>query len=361
MLMTTRVKIVTPEDSDWKIAIEKNCHDFYHLPTYSALESARLQAIPQGIIIEDGEKHFFLPYLLRSCNSVNSRCTQGIYDVVSPYGYPGFILNDAGIDTDFLDHCFKTLRKVWYDQNICSAFIRLHPIINNSIFQSSPISWDFIHIHGDIVVCDLRLTEQQIWQQTRTSHRTKINKLCRLGFEPKITMAKNINSLAAFIQIYEETMFRVGADSQYFFGDEYFANLTTALSPKLYVCEIETENQIVAASLITESRGIVQYHLGGTKNGFLKQSPSTLMFNYITTWAKKRGNSYFNLGGGVGNKKDSLYHFKSGFSNTTEPYMTMRMIVNEDLYNHLIKSAHVQPNIPSSMNNQSSFFPAYRS
>jgi Acetyltransferase (GNAT) domain len=356
-----KVEIISPSNPNWELIIDKLSHDFYHLPNYAILESDRLNAMPQGIIIRDGIKCFFLPYLLRSCEDMQELAEQEIYDVTSSYGYPSFVLNEAGKDPEFISGCFNVLKNTWYEQNICSAFIRLHPIINSHILQSFPSEWNFIHTHSDTVVCDLQLTEQQLWQQTRKSHRTKINKLNRLGFHPKITIANNINSLESFIQVYEETMSRVGAKSLYFFGREYFSNLIAALDQQLYICEIEIDNQIAAASLITEVGGIVQYHLGGTKNKFLNQSPSTLMFDYIRTWAKERNNNFLHLGGGVGNAKDSLYHFKAGFSKTTKPFMTMRMIVNENAYSQLTNSTALTSNRTPLEMIESSFFPAYRS
>jgi Acetyltransferase (GNAT) domain len=356
-----QVEIITPNNPSWELTIGELSHDFYHLPSYVILESDRLKTKPQAIVIRNGAKCFFLPYLLRNCEDVQKPGEKKIYDVVSPYGYPSFVLNDAGKDSNFLSDCFQALKNSWYEQDICSAFIRLHPIINSHILQSIHPEWSFIHTHGDTIVCDLRLTEEQIWQQTRKSHRTKINKLNRLGFHPKITMVDNINSLESFIQIYEETMSRVGASDAYFFGREYFLNLISALDKKLYICEIEIDNQIVAASLITEIGGIIQYHLGGTKTGFLNQSPSTLMFDYIRTWAKERNNNFLHLGGGLGSAKDSLYHFKAGFSKSTKPFMTMRMIVNENTYDQLVKSSAFNSKCNSLDMSESPFFPAYRS
>jgi Acetyltransferase (GNAT) domain len=354
------VEIILPSSPSWDLTINELSHDFYHLPSYALLESARINAIPQGIIIRDGNRCFFLPYLLRSCNDIHKTLKSDIYDIISPYGYPSFIINDAARDLDFLNSCFKTLKNTWHEQNICSAFIRLHPIINSYIFKPFPPEWSFIHTHSDTIVCDLQLTEEQIWQQTRESHRTKINKLKRLGFQAKIKAVENISCLDSFIQVYEETMSRVGAKNSYLFKKEYFQNLTHALGQKLHLCEIEVKDQIVAACLITEYRGIVQYHLGGTKDEFIKQSPSTLMFDYIRSWAKERNNNFLHLGGGVGNAKDSLYHFKSGFSKSTKPFMTMRMVVNESTYNQLIKSSASNSNFSSLEISKSPFFPAYR-
>jgi lipid II:glycine glycyltransferase (peptidoglycan interpeptide bridge formation enzyme) len=105
----------------------------------------------------------------------------------------------------------------------------------------------------------------------------------------------------------------------------------------------------------------VQYHLGGTRTKFLPQSPTTMMFDYIMKWGKQRENKYLNLGGGLGSNRDSLYHFKSGFSDRSAPFMTMQSIINKKLYTELIHSRATTLNRPIAEFEQISFFPAYRS
>ena len=59
-----------------------------------------------------------------------------------------------------------------------------------------------------------------MWQQTRSEHRTAINKNKRAGFVTNfVDFSKNID---LFKEVYEQTMQRVGASNQYFFSEEYF-------------------------------------------------------------------------------------------------------------------------------------------
>jgi Acetyltransferase (GNAT) domain len=355
-----QIDILSPDDFRWRLAINELIHDFYHFPAYSQLESVRLKTIPQCAVIRDGEKCFFMPYLLRSCDDIEGRRTEDVYDVISPYGYPGFVVNEAGQDPVFIENCFNKLKIIWYDQNVCSAFIRLHPIINNNFPLSRSFQQNILFTHGNIVICDLLFTKQDLWKQTRRSHRNNVMKLENLGFSSSVRPVIEPNSLKDFIQIYEETMIRVKAKDSYFFGKEYFEKLASVLNNHLYVCEIKVGSQVVASSLVTESCGIVQYYLGGTKTDFVHQSPSTTMVDSIRSWAKQRGNSYLNLGGGVGSNQDSLYHFKSGFSKITKPFVSVKMIVNENVYRQLIKSSYQPSNYPALDLSKESFFSAYR-
>lgn len=102
------------------------------------------------------------------------------------------------------------------------------------------------------------------------------------------------------------------------------------LAESLHLGIVEFNGEITCACLFAECCGIVQYHLGGTRTNFLKQAPSKLMFDYVRFWAKERGNTVLHLGGGVGNAQDSLYHFKAGFSQVRNRFLTMRLITDSD-------------------------------
>ncbi|WP_310490062.1 GNAT family N-acetyltransferase [Chamaesiphon sp. VAR_69_metabat_338] len=363
-LLSTSIKaqVISPTDTEWQKYLDLLPHDFYHLPGYLELESQRHQGQAEAIAIEDGDRVFFLPYIVRECPENLDRfqfSSKPIYDVISPYGYPGMLIDRAGQNSQFIEKCLNIVHECWYAKNICSAFLRLHPTLNDYIDPalSNPDRF-VITTRGDVVICDLTNDTETIWKQIRSSHRTKINKLKRAGFVAKMV---SIDSLDLFIEIYTETMQRVNANSAYFFTRAYFQQLFPALGDRLHICLVEIDGETAAASLVTEVNGIVQYHLGGTKTKFLSQSPTTLMFDYMMNWGKQRGNNYLNLGGGLGSNRDSLYHFKSGFSDRSASFMTMQSIINRELYNYLIHSRAATLSKPVAEFEQTAFFPAYRS
>ncbi|HEY9708111.1 MAG TPA: GNAT family N-acetyltransferase, partial [Oculatellaceae cyanobacterium] len=302
------------------------------------------------------EKIFFLPYLLRQCNNLFKQklIASEMFDVISPYGYPGILLNEAAANTpEFLELAINQLIEVWRTRQVCSAFLRLHPILNGN-FNSAKAE-----LSGETVSIDLRLSIAEIWHQTRPEHRNKINRCKRLGFEAKmVPFHQYIND---FILIYRETMEREGAAQLYYFDEKYFWELSEALGDQLHLCVVEADHQISCAGLFTECCSIVQYHLGGTKNEFLKQAPSKLMFDYVRFWAKERGNEVFHIGGGVGSSKDSLYHFKAGFSKERHKFMTIRLITNESQYRELVELRAKDLNTNQDTLIKTNFFPAYRS
>ncbi|MGF1938670.1 MAG: GNAT family N-acetyltransferase [Nostoc sp. ChiQUE02] len=353
------IQVIDLANPLWLKTLQKLSYDVYHLPEYVYLESQRTQSIPEAILMVDGEKIFFLPYLLRRCDDLfdGEFAIPEVFDVVSPNGYAGFLLSEAAANTpDFLNLALEKLKSVFFSKSVCSAFLRLHPILNQNF--NEVLASKFCQVSGETISIDLSLSTMEIWQQTRPEHRTYINRCKRDGFTAK--MVKFEDYIDQFIDIYTETMERVEAKKYFHFDYKYFASLAN-LNENIHLCILELNNQVACAGIFTECCEIVQYHLGGTKNEFLKQAPSKLMFDYVRFWAKERGNKFLHLGGGVGAAKDSLYNFKAGFSKQRHPLLTLRLITDEAKYIHLVelqaKSLKTEPQTLL----KSHFFPAYRS
>lgn len=353
-----KIQVINLSDSLWLETLAKLRHDIYHLSEYLYLESVRYNAVAEAILIAKDDQIFFLPYLLRRCDDIfdESLTTQEVFDVVSPYGYPGIVLSElAANDKEFVKLAINQLISVFCAKKICSAFFRLHPILNSGF--NDFLSPDTCKVNGETIAVNLKLSEAEIWSQTRSEHRTSINKLKRSGMTARMVPFQE--SIGEFISIYYETMDRLGAARSYYFDDRYFSHLSK-LGEKVHLCMVELEDKVTCSGIFTECCGIIQYHLGGTRNEFFKQAPSKLMFDYVRFWAKERGNEFLHLGGGVGGDKDSLYHFKAGFSKQTYTFLTLRLIIDEEKYRHLVELRAKQLNVAVENLVNTKFFPSYR-
>lgn len=350
------VVLLDVKHPSWLAVLEKLPHDVYHLPDYVALDAQRTNTLPEAFLLQVEDKIFFTPYLLRSCADIDQSLAQEVYDIISPYGYPGILMSAAAAsDPEFPEFALQQFLRTLQARGVCSAFLRLHPILGVNFakaFQSDPVSEN-----GKTVSIDLTLDQDKIWAKTRKGHQSTINKCIRLGFTSRtVSYSEYIDE---FIAIYEETMNRVHAEDSYYFSRDYFEGLLK-LGDKVHLGIVELEAEIVCACLFFESCGIVQAHLGGTKTEFLKQSPFNLLLHQMRLWAKARGNKYLHIGGGVGGKEDNLYTFKSGFSKQRHEFFTWRSIVHPENYNNLVKFRASTINKSVEELQQNPFFPAYR-
>ncbi|RUT03099.1 hypothetical protein DSM106972_054070 [Dulcicalothrix desertica PCC 7102] len=352
-----KAEIIDISNILWQDVLQQVRHDIYQLPEYLALEAKRTKTIPEALLITEGDKIFFVPYLLRNCNDVEEEFTlSDIFDIYSPYGYPGILVNQEAITSDFLNTAFKNFQDVLKSRGICSVFLRMHPILNEQLLETS-LSSNFT-LNGETVSINLTLSEPEIWAHTRKGHQSTINKCKRLGFTARTVSFSEYYT--EFTAIYEETMNRVKANQSYYFDDDYF-NQLLSLQDKLHLCIVEFEGEVICTSLFFESCGVVQAHLGGTKNDFLSQSPFNLLLHHARLWAKERGNEYLHIGGGIGGSTtDSLHTFKSGFSRQRHQFSTLRLVTDEEKFIHLVElRAKALENQPETLL-KSGFFPAYR-
>ena len=128
----------------------------------------------------------------------------------------------------------------------------------------------------------------------------------------------------------------------------------------VHLSVVELNDEIVCVGLYTECCGIVQNLFSATKTEFLNGSPNSLKIDFVRLCAKKRGNEVLHLGGGVGASKDTLYDFKASFSKESQKFLTIRLIIDEEKYHHLVELRAKSLNIQAEELLKSNFFPAYR-
>jgi len=346
------------DDPRWREALHRLRHDFYHLPEYARLEGDSNAAQPRAFSATDGERELFLPYLLRRCDSLfpEAPAAADVYDVISPYGYPGLLLSDAARKSrEFVRAAMERLSETLRAQGVCSAFFRMNPLLSDGFSALFPAN--YFSPPSDAVAFDLSQDEATIWAGMRHGHQWTINKCRKLGYVPRIgPLGEN---LVPFMEIYQDTMDRVQAKDSYYFGRDYFARLAD-MPGQVHYCAVEFEGEQAAACVLFECDGIVQAHLAGTRTRHLNKSPFHLVLHHVAIWAKSRGNRYFHLGGGVGGSGDRLLEFKRGFSPLTFPFFTLRLITDQEKYRTMAALSADAARLPLEDVLQSAFFPVYR-
>jgi hypothetical protein len=342
-------EFIEPHDDRWARFLTSTPHDVYHLPEYVTLAAMQEGATPLGFYAENSDGALLIPLLKRRLPAALQAPDQW-FDLTSPYGYGSPLLASSSVNS--LPDLLAAFRDVAMAEYVVSAFVRLHPLMPLPNEALAPFG-TLVH-HGPTVYIDLALSLEQMWSETRGNHRTTISKLSRNGFQARLDEWESYDD---FISVYNMTMTRLGASEYYFFSPEYFVALRSLLGAHVHLCTVVSpEGEVAAAGLFTVTSGIVQYHLGGTADMYLRHAPFKLLFDFMRRWAKEGGNATLHLGGGVGSQEDSLFHFKAGFGSGRASFSTFRVIVDQQKYADLteqVTQKHGRQNDPL-------FFPGYR-
>jgi len=353
------VVLTTDRVDEWMSVLERATqHDFYYLPAYHALAEQRGEGEARLFVYEQEGYMLALPLMLRRINSADAGAEAKQWrDATSVYGYAGPLASDEQVPALVIRAFQEALEKALRELRVVSAFSRLHPLIPQHALLAG---LGECRPGGQTVSVDLALPTESQRAQYRSNVKSGINRLRRAGVTCAVDPRKE--HLGDFISIYHETMRRVGAQNAYFFEDEYFTGLVERLGPTLELFVVTMPSgEVVAGGLFTFCNGIVQYHLGGTRDAALKLSPMALVFETVRLWALERGARFFHLGGGVGSSADSLFRFKAGFSDSRHDFATWRWIIMPDVY-HELTAEREQTNAAQNLDPVSAqYFPAYRS
>jgi dTDP-4-amino-4,6-dideoxygalactose transaminase len=327
-------------------------HDFHHLPQYHRVEERRLKGAAYLFTYCEGDYWIGVPLLLSSVGEI----LPGWNDATSVYGYGGPVASHQRMPESVIRNFHAGLREELLERRVVAVFSRLHPLIPQQGLLSGLGEY---RTGGQTIWVDLTLSSQQQRAQYRSTNNRVINRQRRNGLVICLHDPEK-RYLSDFASIYEETMRRVNAARTYFFGEDYFSELARELGPALQLFIALIGGKPAAAGLFTICNGIVQYHLGGTRSEFLKYSPMTLIFDAVRLWANEIGAHAFHLGGGVGAKQDSLYHYKAGFSDCRLNFATWRWVVAPEIYRELCERWSRQNELHGLDPAFAEYFPAYR-
>ena len=343
----------TAQEQEWKgVLAQVAQHDFYHLAAYHRLAEERGEGTAHLFAHQDGDYTIALPLLLRPVEAAGG---EAWCDATSVYGYAGPLASHAGMPASVV-RCFQdALRDALAERRVVAVFSRLHPLIRQTrmiegLGDCQP--------EGATVSIDLTLPREVQRAQYRSSVKTRINKLRRAGLVCLRDSEKR--HLTEFTRIYHQTMRRVNAHSSYFFEPEYFTRLASGLGPALELFVVTFNGAVIAGGLFTICDGIVQYHLGGTCDDFLHLGPMPLIIDTVRLWANEEGARVFHLGGGVGSRDDSLFHFKAGFSDQRHTFPTWRWVVEPDACRELCDRTARRNVEQGSEWASADYFPQYR-
>lgn len=337
--------VVDANDVYWdKSLLGSKQYDFYHTSCYHLLEKT---GTPYLFVAKSHNDFIALPLILRKIEDTP------YWDCTSAYGYCGPVsnLDFQDIPEELFSYFRTQLNQYFRDNNIISAFSRLHPlIIGDGVF----LDMGEVKAINQTVAISLKLSPEEQRMQYRKSNKSEINQLRgKKGFEIKI--ADSEAEIRKFTEIYQETMTRVEARENYFFDFDYFNSFlnNNCFSSKLLLAM--KDGALTAGAIFTITNNIMQYHLAGTTEKYIRDTPMKLIIDHARILGNELKLEYLHLGGGVGGSdEDPLFKFKSGFSDKRCVYRVWQYIADEEKYKEVceLKIGNKRVN--------GNYFPLYR-
>jgi hypothetical protein len=236
-----------------------------------------------------------------------------------------------------------------FDGNYVSVFLRMNPFYNHQLILNE---FGDVYENGKVVVIDL---SGSIEDQRRRYSRTQlagVKSAINKGYYVK--EEKGADAIKVFKEIYEENMKRVGATDSYLFDERYYSEMlnNTEYDARLFMAY--KGDVVTCGAIAVFTKEIIQSHLIGTRYEYLCDSPAKFLLDGIGEIGREFGMRYYNLGGGLGFQKDSLFDWKKAFSDIFFDYRTWRYIANPAVYQQLLDQKGIDKDT------KVDFFPLYR-
>ncbi|MFH0841785.1 MAG: GNAT family N-acetyltransferase [Bacteroidota bacterium] len=322
--MTFEVYSAEEKDKWSGILSRMHAFDFYHTYSYNLYYSDG-SCKPVLCYFHSNNVEIVLPIIVRNISGTLYK------DVTSAYGYVGPLSSKFPIESEYLEHFLISLDTFFNENNIVSVFSRLHPSLNNDLIISKrgtviPLS--------ETVFIDLTKNIDEQRSHFKKGVKSDLSKLTKNGYY--VMQDSNLTYVHEFISIYNENMKRVGARKGYYFDNKYYDFLFRSddIDARLYF--VLKDGIKIATSIFVFTGKIIQYHLSGTRNEYLKNSPVSLLIDHVRRIGTQMKYDEMHLGGGVGSARDSLFNYKAGFSNCRHHFKVWKYIVDKQKYDELV-------------------------
>lgn len=280
-------------------------HDIYYLSGYVKAFQIHGDGEPLLFYYNDGKNRGINVVMKRSI--IEDVHFKGIldedryYDLSSPYGYGGWIIEGKS-EQLFIDYERWCLRN-----NVVSEFVRFHPLISNHTAIEN--YYDVIPL-GETVAMDLS-TYEKIWENISSKNRNMIRKAQKN--DVRVYNGRFPEIFHQFKEVYDSTMRKDEAEKYYYFEEEFYTSVLEELPENAQVFYAVKDNIVIAASIMLECNGFMNYHLSGSLQEYSSLAPTNLLLYKAALWGNAHGMRTLYLGGGVGSGEDSLFKFKRAF------------------------------------------------
>jgi hypothetical protein len=256
-------------------------------------------------------------------------------DIVTPYGFSGFISNKPY--SKFSDYWDKFTQKKKY---IC-GFFTINPLLYDQHLFSNKIEYRY----NDLFIINLSLSSKNLFRNLSTNRKRQLKNFSKVVKN----IYENKNDLIDFfLDNYQNFFIIRNANSLFKFSEDAMTFLLSNENVHLY--GIKDGEKVTAVSVFATTRYTSDYLF----NISLPEGRpySAALIWYATLKMKSLGVRYLNLGGGV-TQNDNIAEFKRRFGAEKYPLKSIKQVYNTDVYKQLCGEINANPN------DYSGYFPAY--
>lgn len=332
-------------------------HDIYYLSNYLKAFQIHGDGEPELLYYNSSDLRGIYAIMKRDIALFdpfkNILPTNSYFDIITPYGYGGFIF-EGNTSHDNLLLFNKVYSDFLKSKNIISDFTRFHPLLNNqNYFRKFSSVIDL----GKTISIELQ-SPAAIWNNFSGKNKNIIRKAKKNNIE--IKHGKDWSVLEEFIKIYNSMLKRNNADPYYYFNKNFFNSVKNDLHNNYEIFYACCDNQIISASIILYANNKMHYHLSGTLHEYRSLAPTNLLLYEASCWGIEQGFSSFHLGGGLGSREDNLFLFKKAFNKKEDHQFSIgKRIPDNNAYLQLVELRR-KTDSSFNINEQTSFFPLYR-
>lgn len=265
------------------------------------------------------------------------------FDLITPYGYGGFRGNIS--DWDKLNRIYKAY---CMENHFICEFVRFE------LFGDY-----YEHYEGEVetktrnVVRSLELPLDEIWMDFK--HKVRKNVKKANTFNLSCIVENSGTYLDDFLLIYNNTIERNDADSEYYFSREFFERLNEMPDNIMYF-HVVYEGKIISTELVIYGAKNCYSYLGGTDREYFYMRPNDYLKYEIIKWAKKKGFKNYVLGGGYG-ADDGIFNYKLCLApHGLYDFYIGRRVFDDDTYLRLVDIRAIE----NPECRESEYFPKYR-
>jgi hypothetical protein len=225
-------------------------------------------------------------------------------DLTTAYGYGGpFGWNVTEEETQVFWAEFDEWSR---NQEAVTSFDRL------SLFpeQLLPFNGE-VESKGSNIIRRLDLAESDLWTDYTPKVRQNVNRARRLGL--RVEPDASGQRLDEFMEIYNATMTRRGASSQYFHPRGFFESIIRDLAGQFTFFHLSLNGRVISSELVLLSEQTSYSYLGGSLKEAFEIRGNDLFKHEIITWCRNAGKKVLVLGGGY-RGADGILAFKKSFA-----------------------------------------------